>query len=536
MGVDCIIIGYNHFPMFDVLGGLEITKDLSGAYDHLAAQSVVLKSKRCSYSELIQECISQSTGKQCELDIFKMPIYAVHYLVNFLRKVNLSAEPINYFNAEKERLIELLGESPKAVVISTSFYINPEPVKEIVEFIRSYNKETNIIVGGPYIANLCFEMDLKQQNWLFKDMGADIYINDLQGELTLSKLCQELKKDIPDFSEISNLIYKVGKEFCRTPREKEDNRLDYNYVNCYSFDENKPIPAVFVRTSRSCSNQCAFCRYPFLGGKYTIISLESVEEELDYLHSIGVRYLVFVDDTFNIPLARYKDLLRMLIRKQYNFKWFSFFRCSDADDETYDLMAEAGCTGVFLGIESGDPGILINMNKKATIDQYRHGIETLNSKGIMTMASCMIGFPGETEETVANTIKFIQETKPTFYSLQMYFHETKVPIADKADIYGITGGGYSWCHNTMDWKTASKLVYEGHQNIKESIFLPIYDFQLWSICYYMSQGVIKEELCEFLKLAKEMMLISSLDSDPTYTDGQDKKILSVFKNSKIGIK
>ncbi|RKD31348.1 radical SAM protein [Lacrimispora algidixylanolytica] len=536
MGLDFVIVGYNQIPMNDILEGLEVTQNLSGAYNHMAGQSVVFSNRRYSYSDLIKESISNAIGRPCEFDIWNMPICAVHYLVSILRKSGLSVEGVNSFNNDKTKLIEILKKSPRAIGISTSYYIDNDPIKEIVEFIRDYDKDVIIIAGGAYIANLCFENDVNQQNWLFKDMGADIYLNDSQGERTLINLCHELKKEAPDLNSIPNLVYKEGKSFCYTARVKENNTLDYNYADCYSFVKDKPIPAVFTRTSRSCSNHCAFCRYPFLGGKYTLACLESVEEELDYLKSIGVEYLVFVDDTFNIPLARFKKLLKLLIQKDYKFKWFSFLRCSDIDDEAFDLMSIAGCKGVFLGIESGDPQILLGMNKRATIEQYKYGINKLKEKGIMTMASCMIGFPGETEETVANTIKFIKETEPTFYSLQMYFHETKVPIADKADIYGITGGGYSWCHNTMDWRMASNLVYKGHQEISNSLFLPIYSFQLWSICYYMSQGFTKEELCEFLRYAKEMMLDSYNNSNPEYRGGQDKKILEVFKNSKMVMK
>ncbi len=82
---------------------------------------------------------------------------------------------------------------------------------------------------------------------------------------------------------------------------------------------------------------------------------------------------MFIDDTFNVPLPRFKDLGRLMIQEQYNFNWFSYFRCSNSDEEAFDLMAKSGCKGVFLGIESGSPSILKNMNKAATIERYAEG-------------------------------------------------------------------------------------------------------------------------------------------------------------------
>jgi p-methyltransferase len=105
----------------------------------------------------------------------------------------------------------------------------------------------------------------------------------------------------------------------------------------------------------------------------------------------------------------------MMIRKKYPFNWFSYFRCSNSDKEAIELMAESGCKGVFLGIESGSPTILKNMNKSATIEKYAQGIAWLRQHDIMTFGSFITGFPGETDETVNETLDFIRQTKPDYY-------------------------------------------------------------------------------------------------------------------------
>jgi anaerobic magnesium-protoporphyrin IX monomethyl ester cyclase len=86
----------------------------------------------------------------------------------------------------------------------------------------------------------------------------------------------------------------------------------------------------------------------------------------------------------------------MMIDRQFEFKWYSYFRCANADDEVFDLAARSGCTGVFLGIESGDNRMLKEMYKTTTVDKYRYGLDKLRER-IFSYASFIVGFPGETE-------------------------------------------------------------------------------------------------------------------------------------------
>jgi p-methyltransferase len=218
----------------------------------------------------------------------------------------------------------------------------------------------------------------------------------------------------------------------------------------------------------------------------------------------------------------------MLIKNKYNFNWFSYFRCANADEEAFDLMAEAGCTGVFLGIESGSHPVLKAMNKGADPEKYRHGIQSLNDRGIITFCSLVVGFPGETEETVRETFDFVRETKPSYYCLELFFCDLKAPIGKKSAEYGLKGAAYNWKHNTMDWKRATELVEEGYRTIKESVILPLYSFDLWSIAYLMGKGMEKEKIREFLKISSEILVRGFTESNFDITD-QEQRAVSIFK-------
>src|SRR5262249_52255680 len=238
-----------------------------------------------------------------------------------------------------------------------------------------------------------------------REIGADVYIYDSQGESTLSRVLNEFREGRKDLSGIPNLIYAVDNKYRSTPRVIEDNNMDENGMDWSLFDKDFYTPTVQTRTARSCAFKCSFCRYPAVAGGLALTSVDILEKELRFLDQAGVRNLVFIDDTFNVPLTRFKDLCRMMIRNEFDFNWFSFFRCSNSDDQAFDLMKESGCRGVFLGIESGDKTILKHMNKAADVERYKYGIEKLQERDIFTFASIIVGFPGETDESVNNTMK-----------------------------------------------------------------------------------------------------------------------------------
>ena len=503
---DCVIVGYNDIDYSVTLEAAKATKSFSGAYWTLASQSVENMGRRVTYDELLNKFFSKKTGKEFNLHVNKVPNLGVCYLYSFLRKRNFNVEHVNFFTEEKQRLASLLENNPKSVAITTTYYQRNAPITEIVRFIRQHNKDTRIIVGGPHIFNVCTLSTEKKQDASFGEIGADIYINDSQGELTLSRVMGALNRSSPpDLGSVPNLIYSKDGAFYRTEREIEQNSMDENTVDWRVFDRSFIAPFVFVRTARSCAFKCSFCNFPAFAGPLNLTSLDVVEKELGQLHDAGVKQIFFTDDTFNVPLPRFKKLLRMMIERDFGFEWYSYFRCANADDETFGLMQRSGCKGVLLGIESGDQTILRNMNKAVKVERYKYGIKQLNDHGIITHASFIVGFPGETRETVLNTLKFIEETTPTFYVLHIFNHDKKAPIHRQAKDYDLRGANLSWKHRTMDWREAGALVEMMHRTIKDSYYLQ-QDLGISAIPYLQNHGISLDEFKEFLAYSKELLL------------------------------
>jgi p-methyltransferase len=463
------------------------------------------------------------------LHIARTPSLACCILKSFLAARGLSAEIVNFFNHDRERLIELLEQSPRTVAITTTVYTTPRPVREVVEFIREHNPDVQIVVGGPHIFNTCSDHDEETQDFLFQDMGADIYVFDSQGENTLAQLLLELRNPDGDLARVPNLIYtEDGRTFVRSQRQPESNDLDANVIDWNVFDHDYIAPFVWMRTARSCAFACAFCRYPALGGPLTLNDIEVLRQQFRTLKARGVEFIYFIDDTFNVPLRRFKSLCKMMIEEKFNFRWASYFRCANADEETFDLIKEAGCVAVFAGIESGDQQILRNMNKSAQVTSYKRGLRMLAERDIMVYASFIIGYPGETAATVQNTLEFIEETAPTFYSAETYFHDRKVPVQERAAEFNLQGSAYSWTHNTMTWREACDHVDHLHRTIKNSVLLPLYGVDMWSVPYFLANGVSRPQLTQFLRIAQDMV-IRALDEDQPSYDREWQRLRTVFQ-------
>jgi radical SAM PhpK family P-methyltransferase len=528
----CVVIGYHDIDFDKFAYKQKQMEGTAAGYHEVKANSIFLNGRRCTYMDTINYAVERAQGKNPRLNVFEAPSLGAFYLASFLHQKGLNAAVVNFFNYDQKRLAELLAQSPDAVAITTTFYIDCDPITEIVKFVRKLSPRTKVIVGGPHIFNSVLDHDAETLEFLFQEMGADIYIVDSQGEGTLAQVVECLSKSgMEELKSIPNLYFSTNRlDFTPTPRVPENNDLDESTIDWTLFDPSDISPVAYLRTARSCPFSCSFCNYPTMAGAHVVTQVEAIERQLRYLSSIGTTDLVFVDDTFNVPLPRFKKILRMMIANRFNFRWISFFRCSNADDEAFTLMKESGCVGVFLGIESGDEQILKYMNKAATVDRYKWGIQRLHEQDIATFASIICGFPGETEGSVHNSLRFIEETRPDFFNVQLYYHDMRSPIQKRASEFQLTGAGYNWRHRGMDWKEATDWVKFLYQNINNSGALTLYGFSLWAVPYLLSKGISLHQVKD-LSYAIKPLLLKSLSENPVNTAEEEEHLVRVFRGA-----
>ncbi len=144
------------------------------------------------------------------------------------------------------------------------------------------------------------------------------------------------------------------------------------------------------------------------------------------------------------------------------------------------------------------------------------------------MASFIVGFPGETAETIKETIDFIEQTSPTFYRGMLYYHDVKVPIHKQAKDYELTGAGYSWKHKTMDWQTAADWIESMYRTISNSSVFPARGLDLEGIAYLLGEGLDLDQIRRFAAIGQKM-LVESLDDSPGDMTEHENRLVDLFQ-------
>jgi hypothetical protein len=123
----------------------------------------------------------------------------------------------------------------------------------------------------------------------------------------------------------------------------------------------------------------------------------------------------------------------------------------------------------------------------------------LQSAGISAHANMIVGFPGETYETVEDSISLIEETKPDFFRAQLWYADPMTPIWEQREQYGVQGSSFHWSHNTMDYRTACDLVDRMFFAVENSTWLPQNGFEQWSIFYLQRKGMTMPQVKTFVR-------------------------------------
>ncbi|MET0645781.1 MAG: radical SAM protein [Pyrinomonadaceae bacterium] len=494
--LDCLVLG--HYDLgFDFHEKLVRSRGVtSGDYRNLRMDFITLDDKKMPYLDVLNSL----TGQQ--LHWTEMTQVAPVYLTSLLRSMGINADFGSFFATKRGELEDLLASRPLVVAVTTTLYLTPLIAKEVVKYVRERSPESKIVVGGPLIDNLSFHLEEADFRIILEDIGADVYVRQQQGEQTLGKLVQQLRAG-GDPSKVKNCYVPWQGQFVYTGAEAEFTLSPINWDNYRGKDLG---PTLQTRTALSCPFRCTFCDYPVRAGKWVPQEITDVERELLQIQERGdVRSLVFIDDTFNVPADRFKQILRMMIRNKFDFNWYSYLRCNIMDEELCELMVESKCGGVFLGIESGDPGVLKIMKKVATRDQYINGMKLLRQSNILTFASLIIGFPGETVQSVENTIDLLQEARPTFFRGEIWYNNSRAPIYKSKDLHGIDGLGYRWRHNTMDWEQGCEMSLRLFREVSNSDWLPMYDFDFWILPYLQGKGLTLEQIKGFVGACNDLL-------------------------------
>jgi radical SAM superfamily enzyme YgiQ (UPF0313 family) len=176
-------------------------------------------------------------------------------------------------------------------------------------------------------------------------------------------------------------------------------------------------PYVATYSAKGCPYGCIFCTVA--NTTFRPKSSDKIIKELQYVQSQGVKYVSFFDETFTLDEERVIKICERIIEEGIEITWYCNTRADKVNEEMLKLMYSAGCRGVSIGIESADNEILSRVKKGITAAQARETVKNAKEIGMKVFASFMFGLPGETRETIEKTIKFILETKPHGFEINI---------------------------------------------------------------------------------------------------------------------
>jgi hopanoid biosynthesis associated radical SAM protein HpnJ len=337
-----------------------------------------------------------------EIESFWYPVWLA-YPTGMLEGARLLDAPSHHVSGDET--IEI-AKGYEFLVLFTSTPGYPGDIL-LARAIKQANPKIKIAFVGPHVTVLpekslrdCREIDFicrKEFDYSVVDYAKGKPLEDIPGVSFLKDGKVVHNPDAPQIQDLDAL-----------PHVTEVYKRDLDVKNY-----NVPFllnPYVSLYTTRGCPAQCTFCLWPqtLSGHPWRKRSTDDVAAEMAKAKQLWpeIKEFFFDDDTFNIQKARTIELCAKL--KPLGLTWSCTSRVT-TDFETLKAMKEAGCRLLIVGYESGDQQILKNIKKGATIERARQFTKDCHKLGLVIHGDFIMGLPGETHETINNTIAFAKE-------------------------------------------------------------------------------------------------------------------------------
>jgi len=445
------------------------------------------------------------------LNIWNLPGASGIHLANYLMGWGIRSRVINNLDSEWDLFEEAYRDcsKPPLVGISSTFYLSWRQIGRLTKKLLALDSDMEIAVGGAFANAEASTSGIPAFEKSMRRHGVRYVLHAFNSEEDLRDLLLARKKGSKP-EDVLNLCHLDAGEFAASPAQWHAPLLEDAPANWDKLELPFLNRTIQIRTASGCPFSCSFCSYPVTAGGWKTLEVDRVRSHLESVLRIpGVDRIIFIDDTFNVPPHRFRELLKLF--SEYDFEWFSFLRVQYANEDTIRAMRDSGCRGVYLGIESANDRVLKNMNKKATRADFCRGLELLNRYGILSLAAFVLGFPGENDESIRDNIEFIENHGVTYYSLKEFFYISETKVDKERSKYGLVGQGAKWSHDTMDSDGAARLKIDMFKQIKNSTFIDP-DTSLWYFAYLYDQGFQENTIRQAQTHINNIML-SQIDGD-----------------------
>ncbi len=323
--------------------------------------------------------------------------------------------------ASLDKLVKrVIGYDPDVLGISLTCS-NIQQSLDLARLIKVKDVKIPIVVGGPHAT-------LVPEKVQYPDFD---YLVIGEGELSFPSLLEHIENNEAPIP--AGISYKnkdgswVNSGTCETLLDLD--ALEFparELLNFNGYPKSRLLldcePVFSVSSSRGCPYRCSFCSSSlYWKRKHRCRSPAHVVDEIEMLiNEYGAAGIDFREDNFLVNKKNVLGICNEVNRRGLQIEWSCEARVDNLNEEILDAMVQAGCKGVWCGVESGSRKILDSIRKGYSVEQVETAFKMLHARGIKTCAGFMIGFPGETLEDIQQTFDLARRIRPSTMYFQAY--------------------------------------------------------------------------------------------------------------------
>ena len=397
------------------------------------------------------------------------PPLGILYISSYLEENGFENTVFDSTFSEIEKLkTYILEQRPDVIGIYTNLMTKLNVLK-IIRFIKAEpGLSAKIVLGGPEVRN---------HKEKFLEFGADVIVFG-EGEDTMLELLKYWQANDPEenagLNVISGIAFKnkgtvvvtseriLIKDIDRLPlaaRKKIDLQLYFD-----AWKQKHGISMVNVNTMRGCPYSCKWCSRAVYGSSYRRRSPKLVADEIQWLQENYCFDMIwFVDDVFTINHKWLREFTAEIKARSINVQYEIITRSDRVDEEALSLLKQSGCCSVWIGAESGSQKIIDAMDRRVKVDQVRQTIQLVKQYGMEAGTFIMLGYPGEDESDIKETLHHLKYSNPDQYTITVAY-----PIKGTAlysEVENIFIEDLPWESTTdrdIDFKRRYKRSYYNH--------------------------------------------------------------------------
>ncbi len=354
---------------------------------------------------------------------FRFPPLGLGYIASGLRRAGYSPELLDCTFLNKENALKLAQDADADVV---GIYSMATMRSESLRFARHLKDHCELLIAGGPLPSSDPGAFLSDFDIVVIGEGEQIAVEIVKAYESGHDSASDSGSDLRS---IKGIAYRQDDQIVITPKRDLEDDLDRiafpardlfpNQMYIDHWKKRFGYSTTTVITTRGCPFSCEFCSNAVFGVSYRERSEKNVLDEVEETLSLGYDRIHFADDVFTLNRKRLLRLCDEILSRGLDFPWECLGRVDSVDKAAAEAMKRAGCRRIFFGIESGDDSVLKLMNKRITTNDARRAVEAARSSGLKVGAFFILCYPGETDDTVLQTIRFATSLPVDYLSFTM---------------------------------------------------------------------------------------------------------------------